>query len=90
MVASEVTGKLDDLADVVAGVAERARNRERHGVGFAADRDRLVEVGSRQAVERLEQTGPASFPVIENLGSALKAVHKFAVAVTARLFPIRR
>ena len=52
--------------------------------------DGLVQVRGCQVAQRLEQTGPALVPVIENLLAAGEGVDEFAIPIAAGLFAIRR
>ena len=83
-------GDLDDLTDVVAGVTQGTCEGERHGMRLAADGDSLFELSRPKSTKRLEQTGPAALPVVQNFGPACKAVDEFVVAIPPGLFAVRR
>ena len=81
-------GDLDDLADVVAGVAQGAGDGQRHGVRLAPNRDRLSEVFRRQTPECRQQAGPAPLPAVQQFRPAGERVHELVVPVPPRLLPI--
>src|SRR5262245_4683419 len=64
------SGDLDDLADVVAGVAKGSLQGQRHGMRLPTDQHRLFKVFWLQALERHEQAGPTSLPRLQNFRPA--------------------
>src|SRR5262249_10606222 len=84
------SGNLNDLSDVIAGMAQRAFQRQRHGMRLSTDHDGLLEVFPLQAFERLLQTGPAPLPQLQNFRPAAEGVHKLLVPMPPRLLAVRR
>jgi len=81
---------LDDLPDVIAGVAQGALQGQRHGMRLATDHDGLFEVFPLQTLERLQQTGPAPLPQLQKFCPAAERVHELVVSIPPRLLAVRR
>src|SRR2546423_5113073 len=79
------SGDLNDLADVIAGVTQGAFQGQRNGMRLPTDHDGLSKVFRRQAVERLQQTGPAPLPQIQQFFPATERVHELVIPMAPRL-----
>src|SRR5262249_18313018 len=90
LVPSMDPGALNGLARGGAGVAEGALERQRHGVRLAADHDGPCEIVRLKTEERLQQTGPASLPELQDFRAAAEGVHKLIVPIAPWLLAIRR
>src|SRR5260370_40915425 len=61
-----------------------------HRMWFPTDRYHLSEVIGLQAIQRHEQTGPATLPACQELCPISEGVHEFVISVTPRFFAVRR
>ena len=64
------SGNLNDLPDVVAGMPQGALEGQRHAVRFSTDQYRFSEVFRLEALESLQQTGPAALPEVQEFRPA--------------------
>src|SRR5262249_31384658 len=70
--ASVDSGHEYDLTDVVAGMPQRAFQRQRNGMRFPANGDHLSQVFQFQALQCLQQAAPAALPEFQDLRATLE------------------
>lgn len=90
LVAGMDSRHLNDLPDVVASVAQRSFDGQRHGMRFSADLDGLFEVFRFQVLERAEQARPATFPCLQDFGPAAEAIDEFVITVSPWFLAVGR
>src|SRR5687767_1645258 len=81
-------GDLNDLADVVARMAQRALDGQGDGMRLAADQYCLGEVVALESVERGQQRGPTALPIFQYFRPAGECVHELVVSITPGFFSI--
>src|SRR5262245_306632 len=82
----EEASEVEDLADVVRGVVERAKQRLLDPVRLAADERRLAQIGVHQGRQCVEECLPAALPRgCERIASVGGAQDELVVAVAGRL-----
>ena len=79
------SGDLDDLADVVAGMAQGALQGQRHGMWLPTNQDGPFEVFRLQGHERRQQAGPAPLPQLQEFRPAAEGVHELIISIAPRL-----
>src|SRR5262249_32862926 len=79
VVAGMNPGDLNDLPDVVAGVTQRALERQRDRMRLPPDDDGLLEVLRLEVQQRGGKADPALFPVFDDFGPASERIDELVV-----------